>query len=125
MTLANIALHLEQQSLGTRGTDIFIDMMGAELSTGITLRQWGGNWDENYNGLIREAVFQAVIRGAHYAAAQEKMEAVLPALTIRQRTIGTAYYYFVHPMQDPIPFGREAAGVTTFVVNCITKYRLI
>lgn len=122
MSLANVAIAIENAGLGTRGTDLFVAFEAT--AAGITLRQSGGLTDPDIPG-IRRHTFQAVVRGTSYPDTLDLAERVSAALTIRQQAVGTALFYEVNPRHEPIPFGRDEGGVHTFITNFDAVWRSI
>lgn len=123
--LADLAQHLEDEGVGTIGSTILVDMMPRNVTEGVVLRQTGGPIDP-YLLTMRRTTFQAVIRAASYPSAETKAETVKTTLEgVRQSELGSTFFYGVYPTSEPIPFGREQAGVETFVVNFEAVWRTI
>ena len=93
------------------------------MGTGVLLREIESPRDMEIPGL-RDLNFQAVIKDPEYPDGKAKAEAVSAVLTIDQRVLGGSYFYWVRPVSEPIPFGREAVGTNIFVVNFKAKWRL-
>lgn len=123
MSLKNLLDDLDTNNHGTTGVDLFIDTKPESVGNAVLLRQTGGYRDPYFQGCLRELTFQVVVQNEDYATGLAKAEAISEALTIRQETIGNAYFYRVDPLHEPMPFGRESSGVETFVVNCEANWR--
>jgi hypothetical protein len=124
--LDDIAQELEIAGIGTRGTTIFIDTMPAETTTGVLIRVVDpGEWDMDFDGKLRELNFQVIVRAATHQLGHSQAILVNEALTMRQKTTTNAYVYGLFPRHEPLPFGREAAGLETFVTNFEGKYRML
>lgn len=122
--LDQLALYLAAEGLGTAGRDILVNVEPADVEKGILLRQFGGGRIADYHGGgPRRLEFQGVFRASVYSEALRLAEQVIDALTLRQRQLGDTWFFGVDPMHEPIPFGREASGTYTFVVNFAANWR--
>ncbi len=122
--LDEIALHLDSLGLGKAGRTLFVNVEPADVERGILLRQFGGRRNPDYHGKgPRHLKFQGVFRSNTYADTLRLAEQVSTALTLRQRQLGGTWFYGIDPLEEPIPFGREASGTYTFVVNFAADWR--
>lgn len=124
--LDDIAQELEIAGLGTRGISIFIDTMPTETTAGLLIRVVDpGEWDMNFEGKLRELNFQVIVRAATHQAGHSQAILVNEALIMRQKITTNALIYELFPRHEPLPFGREAAGIETFVTNFEGKYHML
>lgn len=127
MSLSNLVTHLAGAGLGlVEGTNLFEGMASPpELGASVTLRQSGGEFSWETQGQLKRLSFQMVVQDHAYGSALDLANASLAALTIRQSTVGTAFFYEVRPREEPVHLsgGREESGVHTFVVNFDAVWR--
>lgn len=121
--LDDLLSELQTNGLGTVGTDLFINVEPSNVAQGIMLRQTGGMYDPYLGCNARGLEFQAVIRDPEYPDGLSKAETVMETLNLDQVTIGGSFFFWVRPMHEPIPFGREASGTETFVLNFEARWR--
>lgn len=122
MSIENVAKAIEAAGLGVMTKTIHVRSSPAEMETGVTLVPYGGPVDPELSG-IRNLKFQVVARGKDFAAAVALAESVSHALTIRQKAVGTAWFYEVNPRDEPTPFGRDASGLHTVLFNVDAIWR--
>ena len=123
MSLINLLNKLQSDGYGTIGVDLFIDTSPSKNAECVLLRKVGGSRDPDIGDNMRSLDFQAIVQKERYADSEALAESVSEALTIQQQTLGDSFYYVVFPTVEPIPFGREVAGIETFVVNFTAKWR--
>ena len=120
MSLENLAQYLQDKGLGTVGTDIFIGVNPG--GNGILFRDTGAPVKE-YAPSLHNLAFQMIVTSNSYPDGKAKADAVSAALTIKQATIGSAYFYRVAPSHEPLPFGHDTSTAVLFVVNFEGNWR--
>ncbi|MDX5368162.1 MAG: minor capsid protein [Alphaproteobacteria bacterium] len=122
--LVPLADYLDSEGLATPGVDLFIAHKPSDVNEGILLREYDGSSDPELTGLYRTG-FQGVFRSVAYETGVALAMQIATALTIRQKALGQVWVYECYPRSVPIPVGREASGVETFVVNFDATWRLL
>jgi hypothetical protein len=122
MSLVDLAMHLENEGVGVQGSTIFVDVLPPEVKTGVMLRQYGGIADPDLQELYRTDV-QVVARASEYEEARALAMSVRTKLVIRQKQIGTTWFYQVLATSEPASMGRDNSGLHTFVINFEATWR--
>ena len=132
--LDELANHLQAQSVGTAGTDIFVNKQPADVDNCVCLFGLPGNTltsSRDVPGLIFPR-FQAIIRNTDYNDAADKFQAVRTALhgLIGQILpagvdVDTEPYIRVlrcHAEQEGGPIGEDDKGRAEFSINFAAEY---
>jgi hypothetical protein len=122
MLLTDIALYLENSGLGVRAQNLFAGEIPAHAQDhAIGLLESASAPPEfvhEQNRRIAERPgLQVNVRDADYEVARNKIEAILEALTFRDRIINGVRYLSVVPTGSPISLGRDGNERHLFVCN--------
>lgn len=125
----DIADFLEDESIGTVGTDIFVgrevDADDGTKSNTITLTTTGGPAQDIYLPTKLET-FEVYVRNSSYAAGHAKINAVRASLHQFFGQMGSTYFYNIEALSGAGHVGRDdtdTAGREEFSINFIAKYR--
>lgn len=129
MVLADLALYLEQQGLGTRGTDIFYGVSNPDPDNCIVLFEYDALANEPELGgktvRLEYPLVQAMTRGIkdEYDAPRLKLQQVVAAFTkIGDEVIGSTYYLAIMAKGGPKHLKQDANFRHYFTCNFqITK----
>jgi hypothetical protein len=122
MKLETIAEMLENASVGVAGSDIFINMIPAEVTTGILLRQYftGTKIDHELPGM-RKTSFFVIARSPDYLTAKGLAESAVAALHLRYETeVGTTHFKYMRPRTEPFVYAPSPGQLVEFsvVIDC-------
>ncbi|MBD3405119.1 MAG: hypothetical protein GF411_03165 [Candidatus Lokiarchaeota archaeon] len=119
----DIANYLQDQSVGTIGTDIFVGYMPDtnEISNNvIAIYDTGGgdpHWDE-LNFVERYPTFQIAIRNNQYIAGYNRIETVRSTLNnLTDHTATDSRYLVLHAKSDILYAGVDDKGRHIFTLN--------
>lgn len=121
--LDDILQRLQDQAVGTRGTDLFAGWMPESPDACIAVYEYAGREPERTftaTPTVRRPRVQAVIRAAKeaYAAAESKARSVWSALeSVVGVTINGKLYHSVMALQDPFFLRRDEKERIYFVCN--------
>lgn len=121
--LDDIADYLEDEGVGTVGTDIFKSYMPDAVDTGICVLDTGGPQPDK-DLPTKKPTFQVFIRGAAYITGRAKLDAVRAALhQVTNTTIGNTYFYYILALSEGGHIGRNERGLDEFSINflCLTR----
>jgi len=112
MLLSEIALYLEIQGLAVRGQSVWAGEIPVDAPpTAIALYETGGGppqFVHNQNQRrVENAGVQVIVRAPDYEVGREKAEAIVRALTFRDRILSGVRYLSMVPVQSPIDIGRD------------------
>lgn len=118
MNLLPLVEKLENDSLGTIGESIFINMMPVEPVQGVMLRNklTGTPIDHELPGYYRTD-FQVIVRSYDYATGEALVKSVVTALTMMETQVGTIYFKYSRPMTKPVVFPLSDGNVLEFMVR--------
>jgi len=121
--ISDLADYLEDQSVGTVGTNIFYSYMPDDVETGVALFDTGGLTPDPYLP-TKEPTFQAFVRGTDYDAGKALLDQVRNALhQISGQTIGATYFYFILANAEGGHIGRNERGEDEFSINFRARTR--
>lgn len=125
MNLEAIAARLEAQSLGVRGTSIYIHFMPAD-ATGILLRDptSGTKIDYELPG-YRKTSFQLIVRNKAFVEGKTLINAAAAALTLGEALLPNMAIKYMRPTHEPISFPLSAGNNNEFVVNIDACYVIV
>lgn len=126
MNLESIAEKLEQDGVGSRAHDIFINHMPTDAESGILLRDpyIGTAFDyelPNY----RDTRFNVATRSKNYADAKNLMWSVIRSLMVSNTSLTGMAVKFIRPRTEPIPFPKSVAGYYEFLVIFDAVYVIV
>lgn len=105
MDLTPIANKLENEGLGTPGTDLFVNFMPMEAADAVLLRSplSGTEIDPNLPGYYR-CYFTAIVRTRDFVQGQEKMREIMRVLTIYDEDVDDIFVKRMYPKTLPVYF---------------------
>lgn len=127
MRVEQLAKILEDAGCGTRGVNLFVHFMPAQITKGIVLLpSLSGdaiNWE--LPGWRNRVKFQILVRDNTIPAGHVRIKAATTALTIRQRTlvpemapdIPASLLSHCWPVHDAVVYPRSPANLFEFSVN--------
>lgn len=120
MLIEEIADYLVTKAIGTKGTDIFLQVQPDSPAKCITIYDTGGFAPDNELP-IKDPTIQVISRAEDYITAKQKALDVYTQLhKLANVTLTTSYIYLIEAMQEPGSIGRDPAD--NFEVSC--NYRL-
>ena len=121
--LDDIAQYLENEGIGTIGTDIFKSYMPDVVDTGLAVLDTGGPQPDK-DLPTKSPTFQIFIRAADYITGRAKLDAVRVALhQVGNEQIGDTYFYYILANSEGGHIGRNERGLDEFSINfiCLTR----
>jgi len=125
MTLIQqVARHLQNNSIGTLATDLFVAHAPEKPNTCIAVIDTGGVKPSAYIP-IKEPTFQVFIRSADYTTGKTLCDSVRTALhgKVGYLINNETYFYFIHLISEPGHLGKDENGRELFSINFICKTR--
>lgn len=119
MNLLHVAERLETAGVGLRGKTIFVNMIPAEASTGVLLRNdlRGTLIDHELPGYYK-SMFQLIARAPNYTDGEALIEAAVQALTIKVSTqVGPQTFVYMRPDRLPVVYPLSKGSLLEFSVN--------
>ena len=121
MSMVNdIAEELEDDGVGTVGTNIFCGKMPDAPDICIAVSQYGGQPIDEVSEDMEYPGLQIIVRGAKdgYAAAMTMAEAVRQSIHgITDTTLTSTYYYRISANHSPAQLGFDGNDRPLFVIN--------
>ncbi len=110
--LEAVCAYLEDQGVGTAGTDLFAAMMPDSPDTAVCVYDTGGSPPEQTMGpepwSIDQPSFQVIVRAPDYAAARAKAEAVRVALaSVLGDDLSGIHFMRIEPSSGLLPVGTD------------------
>ena len=121
--IADIAQYLDDQEVGTLGTDLFISNVPDAADTVISVLDTGGMKPDNYLP-TKDPTFQVFIRAATYEAGKTLLDSIRALLHRKfNETVGSTYIYYCEALSEGGNIGRNARGLDEFSINfhCHTR----
>lgn len=120
-----VAEYLEDQSIGTVGTDIFISRQSDTPDNQIVIYLSGGLEPDRYLPTA-DPTFEIVVRNKTYQTGQSKVDSIVTALhqyvNGALQTSGT-YFYYIELLTEPNHIGRDEKGRHEWSINFLCKTR--
>ena len=119
MNLLPSANLLEEAGIGIKGKTLFINMIPAEASTGILLRNdlKGTNIDYELPGYYK-STYQLIARAPNYSDGEALIKSAVLALTIKVETqVETQRFKYMRPDRLPVVFPLSKGSLLEFAVN--------
>lgn len=121
----DIAEYLEDQSIGTVGTDIIMSNVLDTPDNIVVVRDTGGAKPDAY---IPTGVpdFQIYVRNKRYATGKALIDSIAELLhRVANTTLiaGGKYFYYIVMATEVLPIGRDDKGRSEFSVNFNTKVK--
>ena len=120
-----VADYLEDQAVGTVGTDIFVGYLPESPNACIAVLDTGGMQPDPYLP-TKEPTFQVFIRATNYDNGKTKLDAVRAILhqkaNLQLISAGT-YHYFILALSEGGHVGRDEIGRDLFSINFQTRTR--
>jgi hypothetical protein len=121
----DVADYLEDQNVGTVGTDIFCGYLPDSPDTCITILDTGGPQPDSYLP-TRSPTFQVFIRAVDYPTGKAKLDLVRSKLHQNANVSlvnGETYFYFILAISEGGHVGRDDVGRDNFSINFLCKTR--
>jgi len=121
----DVGEYLEDESIGTVGTDIFLSKTVDSPDNVVVILDTGGAKPDMYipTGLPD---FQVYVRNKSYTTGKAKIDAIVDLLH-QQANVelidGGAYFYYIMLATEVLFIGRDDKGRSEFSVNFNTKVR--
>lgn len=107
MNLMPLMNRLESLGLGTRGNDLFLNVLPADATQGTVLRDSLSGTPINYEmpGYFK-ATFAVVVRIplADYQSGLDRMKTLTNALTLQNLQVENQFFKFVRPRTQPVTY---------------------
>jgi hypothetical protein len=118
MNLMPLAQRLEIKGIGAQGSTIFINMIPAECSEGVLLRNklQGTLIDYELPGYYK-AKFQLIVRAKGYQSGDALIRRTIAALLVNDTQIGTMYVRYMRPATLPVVFPLSKGNLLEFAVD--------
>lgn len=120
MNLLPLADLLETAGLGTKGGTLFIDMLPAEATQAILLRNplSGTPIDHELPGYYQSHL-QMIVRtpAGKYADAEALIAAATAALTVSEQRIGSMFFNYMRPKTLPVVYPLSKGNLLEFSVQ--------
>jgi len=107
MSIAHdIGEYLEDQSIGTVGTDMFINELSSTTGNCIGVYDGPGNFEDSVN--VSDGSVEIIVRNSSQATAHTKIDSIITALNyVHKTTIESHSYLYIKCTQTPFPLGRD------------------
>jgi hypothetical protein len=120
MNLMPLADYLQDNGLGTQGTDLFVHMMPAEADRAMLLRVPLSGTKINYDlpGFFKTS-FQLIVRvpAAGFDDGEQWASDIIAALTLAEVQIGDDHFFnYCRPRTEPVPFPLSKGNLIEFNV---------
>lgn len=125
MIATDIASYLEDNSIGTVGTDIFIDALPDTQDDMIAVYNTGG-FDADIDIPVSNPTCEILVRSMSAATAQSTAESIKGLLHQKMNSTlvtGGYYFYYVFIMGDINLIGRDEKQRVEYSINFRTKIR--
>lgn len=117
MIIEDLAQYLEDEGIGTQGTDIFAGYFPDSVNTGLCVIDTGGVVAD-IDLPTRAKTIQIFVRGATYEDGQNLIDAVRDLLhQLANTQIGSYYFYYILALSDGGHIGRNDRGLDEFSIN--------
>lgn len=121
--LSDLADYLEDNGLGTVGTDIFYSYAPGTVAPGIFVLDDSGLQPGKYVP-TKKPGFQVFIRAVDYDTGNTKLESVRSLLhNVRNTLVGSTYFYYILARANGGSIGRNEAGHDEFSINFDSEIR--
>ena len=121
--ISEVAEYLEDQNIGTRGTDLFYSFIPDNAEARVVLvRDTGGPQPDQYIPEIKSPTFQIFIRSTTYEAGKDLLQQIRDLLHATYNTYlipGGVYFRRIHAQSEGGHLGRNEAGHDEFSINFI------
>lgn len=118
-----IANDMEDQSIGTLGTDLFIGSLPDTPDDAVAVIDTGGEAPDKELPFSK-ASFQVLVRNELYSAGITKLNAIKTRYhQLTNTTLGDTYFYYILANSDGGHIGRDDNGREVFSINFRTETR--
>lgn len=120
-----IATYLEEQEIGTVGTDLFVGDLPDSTDNEIAVFNTGGYQPDIYLPTSSPTI-EILVRNKSYANCASKMQDIVDALHNQYNVTlisGGNYYYYIRLVAEPSSLGRDEKGRQEFSANFEIKVR--
>lgn len=117
----DVAEYLEDQTVGTVGTDIFVGMMPDTTNNCIAVYEYSGEPPENV-GYVEHPRLSIKVRNATYSNGMGKARNILYKLhTLNNTTLESHTYLYVRAVGSINALGRDAENRAIFSIDFIAS----
>jgi hypothetical protein len=123
--IADVAQYLQDQGLGTLGTNIWYSYLPDSGETGIAVLDTGGMQPDHYIP-TKEPTFQILVRAPSYSAGKAVLDSIRAKLHQKANLnliVGGQYFYFIMALSEGGHIGRNARGQDEFSMNFQARTR--
>jgi hypothetical protein len=120
-----IATYLEDESIGTIGTDLFVGDQPDSSDNVISVFNTGGYQPDKYLPTAKPTV-EVLVRNKSYASCASKIQDVVDLLHNQYNVTlvsGGNYYFYIRLVAEPSSLGRDEKGRQEFSANFEIKIR--
>jgi len=109
---------IEAANLGTRGVDLFVGTMDANIASGVMLRgsHAGNDANQDIPGLFTTTV-QVIVRDKNPATGYSRATAIARAIRMREVDVDGLHFFYVLPRHLPIQYPRDQGGLIESSIN--------
>lgn len=118
MNLFPIAEKLEADGVGVMADTIFINMIPAECTQGVLLRNPLQGTAINYElpGYYKTK-FHVIVRAATYPAGEALIQQVFDSLTLDEVQVGSMFFHYMRPATKPVVFPLSKGNLLEFAAD--------
>lgn len=119
----DIAQYLDDNDIGTLGTDIFKSYLPDNVDTALVVLDTGGPQPDK-DLPTKSPTFQILLRAPDYSTGKAKLDSIRTLLhQITNTTVGSTYYYYILAQSEGGHIGRNERGLDEFSINfyCLTR----
>jgi hypothetical protein len=121
--LTDIANYIDAQTTLTKGTDLFIGTLPANIDNCVGIFQSGGIEPTTYLDIIKPTL-QVLVRNTNYETAQTTSYTIYNLLhQIYCPAVGTTEIYTVFALQEPTDIGEDETGRAVFTCNYVFEIK--
>jgi hypothetical protein len=121
--LTDITNYIDAQTTLTKGTDLFIGTLPANVDNCVGIFQSGGVEPTTYIDIIKPTI-QVIVRNTNYETAQQLAYEVYDLMhQIYNTTLGGTYLYTIFALQEPTDIGEDETGRAVFTGNYVLEVR--
>jgi hypothetical protein len=126
MLSENVATYLENNGIGTKGTDIFIGAMPDTQDDAVLIEDTGGVEPDRYVE-VKKNTIQSTIRDVSYKTGYEKTDSIYHLLhrkydpTVLE--IGGVDVMLIEALSEPTYIGKDENGRFMFTINSVIWFR--
>ena len=123
--ISEVAQYLDDQGIGTEGTDIFHSYLPDSVDAAIAVLDTGGVQPDRYLP-TKEPTFQIFVRSTSYNLGKATIDSIRTALHKKVNlnlVSGGIYFYFIFALSEGGHIGRNGRGLDEFSMNFQARTR--